>query len=261
MRRFILCCLCALFSYNAALQAQPTNEQWRHQRQEWTLPRPETTVFAVENLWGDIRVRTHAEDEIYVLANIQRHTDDPRAMSLVIDNESEQPGVQAHFPDPPTITAHADWQPRRIDLTVFVPANQALNLITDKGLAEARGLKAPVQVKTYTGDVYLRTHNAVNAHSDYGDIHTLFLTTDWAQHSRIKTLTGNIEVSFPHGGAAQVALQTKGQITTDYTVEIERDRHQELKTGKAQIGRKGKELTLHSERGAIKLLSSVIPEE
>lgn len=246
-----------------SLAQQPSNEVWRHTRQEWTLPLPASGPVQVENPWGDIRIRTHGKDEVYVLANIQNHQDDPRAMSLVIDNESKDKlGLKAHFSDEYNGTPAADWQPRRIDLTLFLPAKQMLKLQTEKGLIEVRGMAAPLSARSLTGEIRLRVKNAVEVISENGRVEIFFVSSDWVKDSQIETHTSPIEVNFPKGAQAQLAISTNGQITTDFSIEIERDENELLKTASAKIGKKkGKKLQIKSDRGPVILLSSTIPDE
>lgn len=244
----------------SVLWAAPDNSEWRHERQEWTFSLEGKDHVDVTNQWGDLRIRTHDKNEVYVLANIQRHQDDPRAMDLVLDEESKPLGITAYFPEKHQGAIPADWQQRRIDLTLFVPAAIKLKGETNQGLAEARGLAGPLELKTYTGDIALRIKGPVTAHSQYGDIQTFFLRTDWSQPVHLETLTGSIEAILPTGANAEVDVATHGQITTDFSITIQRDENEEGKTGHASIGTKGQALTLKSNRGAIRLLSSVIPD-
>lgn len=257
---FCLFALCLSVMFSAA-QAAPSNDEWQHDRREWNLELPKDGPVTVNNPWGDIRVRTHLKEEVYVLANIQHHQQDKRAMELVIDNESKNKlGLKAHFDGEHKKSTPADWAPRRIDLTVFVPAKQALSLETTKGLAEVRGLEAPLGVKTHTGNARLRVKNTVDLYSDYGDVQVFFTNTRWLKASRIETRASDIEVILPKGAQSEVSIETHGQITTDFSLTIDRDEAESYKRAKASIGKKGKALKIKSDRGAIRLLSSVVPD-
>ena len=246
---------------STAVLAAPSNDEWQHERREWNLALPESGQVAVNNVWGDVRVRTHLKDEVYVLANIQHHQQDPRTMDLVINNESNHElGLTAHFTDNQKTNNPADWAPRRIDLTVFVPASQALSITTTKGLAEVRGLSAPLSVRTQTGNVLLRIKNTLDLYSDYGDVQVFFLNTQWQKASRVETKASDIEVIIPKGGNTEVGIETHGQITTDFSINIQRDESESYKTASASIGKDGSKLSIKSDRGAVRLLSSVVPD-
>ena len=72
------------------LAAQPllaneiTPEEWLIERKELTEPLGPTTWVHVRNPHGDIRVRKHHKQEVYVLVNAQRHRDDPLKYELEI---------------------------------------------------------------------------------------------------------------------------------------------------------------------------------
>ncbi|GAB4188665.1 MAG: hypothetical protein Tsb002_15140 [Wenzhouxiangellaceae bacterium] len=243
-----------------AAWAQPDNSEWLHERREWQLEPPTDEAVRVENRWGDIRVRTHEQRQIYVLANIQRHQQDSRSMDLVLDEENPGLGITTYFPADDKQPTPADWQPRRIDLTVFVPATQRLALTTEHGLLEARGVQAALSARTENGAINLRAKGAVDAESRYGEIQVFFLDSNWSSDSRLQTQTGSIEALFARGFDARVEFETHGQITTDFSVTIERDQHEEYKTGYAKIGSAKQKLTIKSDRGAIRLLSSAVPD-
>ena len=107
----------------------------------------------------------------------------------------------------------------------------------------------------------VRIAGSLVAKTTHGELLAQFRRTDWQTPSRIETLTGDMRVELPRGGEADVRIATRGEITTDYSLEIRRSEGSQLKQGVARIGEAGGKLVLESNRGAIKLIESLVPKE
>ncbi len=250
----------------SATAAEPSLEDWNVSRQEWTHEISEGSDVAIVNLHGDLRVRDGARGEVYVLANIQHHNDDPRRARVATANREGEFHLEVLWsPTTDTDPAPADvpeaWNRRRVDLTIFVPPNAGVKARTDDGLVELRGLTGEIEAASVRGDVRVRAAGALQAYTRHGEVLAQFRRTDWSTASEIETLTGEIRVELPRGGRAGVRLETRGEITTDYSIEIHRQDGSLLKRGSARIGKGGGQLTLRSNRGAIRLIESTVPEQ
>jgi DUF4097 and DUF4098 domain-containing protein YvlB len=130
-----------------------------------------------------------------------------------------------------------------------------LEVRTVRGLIEVQGLTANAELSSETGDITAITTASLDASTERGSIAVAFRASDWSRPPRLETLTGDIRVELPRGTNAVGHLSTRYEITTDYSIEIERDGL--LKTGRARIGSGGTDLFLSSHKGALKLLESV----
>jgi len=63
------------------------------------------------------------------------------------------------------------------------------------------------------------------------------------------------------GAKVSVTFETRAAITTDFSVEIERALGSVLKRGRAEIGGGGQSMSLVTNRGAIRLIAVIVPEE
>ncbi len=249
--------LCSWLSSIAC--AAPSNDEWMVERSEWHWDLDSIQAVDIRNPWGDVRVRVDDKQQAYLLSNAQRHRDDPRQLELLVTETDGTLSIEVKLPEDEIPEATETWDFRRVDVTLLIPAKTRLSCETSSGLAEVRGLIAPLKVNTDTGDIRLRLNGPVTAYSNHGMISSLFLDTK--QPSTLETLTGLIHVAIANGGNADVALQTHGWITTDYSVDIERDQNTDFKKAHAIVGNNGPKLTLTSNRGPIRLLGSTIPRQ
>lgn len=239
----------------------PSPEDWRVERQEWTWQVDPGASIRIDNPWGDIAIRAHDLPEVYLLANSQRHRNDPRALDLTVVNESKGFSADVDFEEKDLREEPLSWAKRRADLTVFVPENPATQFSTDKGVLEIRGTRGPTHARSVSGDIRLRIYGATTATTDHGDVMAQFLRTDWPRPAEITTSTGSIRVEMPQGGSAQVEIETRGEITSDYSMEVERVSGTQLKRARISAGKNGPRLNLRSNQGAIQFVESLVPEE
>ncbi|MEM7354770.1 MAG: hypothetical protein AAF657_28435 [Acidobacteriota bacterium] len=272
----IACILSAVESTGASPvdETEPIDEkQWSIERKEWNGELAAGYEVEIINPYGDIRVRHGAGRELYFLATVQGHQDDPRKARVEAkakdsaegsaDNSRGTTRIEVEYPneaelDLPQIPA--SWNKRRVDLTVFVPIDTDTTLRTLAGLAEVRGLEGDLDVSTETGDMRLRIAGGLRAKTVHGDILAQFRRTRWQDASRIESLTGTIRAELPSGGRAEVELETRGEITTDYSITIRRSEKSQLKQATAKIGVAGPSLSIKSNKGPIKLIESIVPE-
>lgn len=246
-----------LLSASAALcLAAPPLEEWRIERREWTRDSSGVAAVEVINPWGDVRVRGGKPGEIYLLTVAQRHEQDPRELELLFRETPAGLAIETRFPAEAPAGATADWELRRVDLTVYLPKELPATIRTTRGLAEVKGLESELEVETGRGDVALRAAGRVRARSEHGSIQVQFSDAAWPAPSELDTVTGAISVELPDGAAARVELETRGDITTDFSLNIERAAGSQLKRGTALIGAGGQTLRLRSYSGALAIRRS-----
>ena len=76
----------------------------------------------------------------------------------------------------------------------------------------------------------------------------------------ISTLTGSVLLQVLPRTDAEVRLETRGEISTDYSIEIERAPGEEAKKARAVLGAGGQVILVSSESGAVRLLEGPIDE-
>ena len=235
----------------------PEMKDWKVERTDRTVEVPPGSAIQVENPWGQLRVRAGRDGQIQMVANAQRHAEDPREPLIELLEEGEGVVVRVGWTDAEELPSEipASWQKRRVDLAVLVPKKAALALETRDGLVQLKGPEGDVTVRTESGDVTLRTPGAVDVTNERGSVFLQLLSKSWATGSRVKTKTGEIVANLRNGLNARVEIETSGEITTDYSVEIEQAPHpSKRKTAVAVLGEGGPLMTIESDRGPVKIL-------
>ncbi len=246
---FLALCLTA-----AALPAQVPDD-WSIERQEWRREASEVARARLVNHYGDIRVRPAPDGEAYALANIQRHVDDPRRAQVEVRVDGAELVVAVTCPDA-TGQEPAAWSRRRVDLTVLVPPGTRLQVTTAAGLAEIRKTRGSLEIETETGEIRTTTYGSVDARSVHGRIQSELLSPTWEPAARFETVNGDIMLTLARNVSAVVRAETRGDLTTDFSITIERDLETGDKSALAAIGGSEASLTAKSVNGAIKLLQT-----
>lgn len=247
---------------------EPQLEDWLIERFEQTWQVDEGAAISINNPWGNLVVRTHQASEVYLLGHLQRHRDDPRQLDLQVER------VETASGSPTTLAlgvefaaaaveqqSPAAWDKRRIDITVFVPHAADLRFETGDGQLEVRGSAGHVEATTRSGTIKLRVAGSVDVRSQHGRVLAQFTRTDWRRPIEISTQTSEIRVEMPAGGRATVAIETRGEITSDFSTTIERHQASLLKTARLTVGDGGAAMRLSSQQGPIKILGSLVPSE
>jgi len=268
--------LASLLAPTAADGAPKAPDDWSIERREWRGDLEPGKPVRLVNRHGDLRVRGTGEARVEVLAIAQRHRDDPRRYEIVATaTATGDGGVAVEIRDtvegggePPADPPDA-WRKRRVDLTVLLPAASPLRLETERGIGQAKGLDAAVEAASETGDLQLSTAGPVVARTDHGRLHVELRGDVPTPPPHLETVTGEIRLQLPRGAAFRARVATRGEITTDYSIEIEKLPGSELKRGRVTFlgdGIRGDtgsdssdplpEIVLESERGAIALLES-----
>jgi hypothetical protein len=217
------------------------------------------THLELINTWGDIRTRDAGDDQIEIVANIQTHVDDDQALAVRI--EPTETGFRIHATRAGAASDDggdddAQKLRGRLDLTVLVPAGVDVSARTTAGLLELKGVDGDVAGTTTDGRIVLSTSGRARLTTDNGDIQALFKSTDWTGASEFRSVNGEIAVWLPPDASVTALGATSGQITTDYTMEIERQEVSARKALRAVVGEGRAALRLDSERGPVKLLRS-----
>jgi hypothetical protein len=248
----------ALIALPAPAQGdEPTLDQWLIERHEWRQETPGLAHLSVRNLHGDVRIRPSAGSEIYLLGLVQHHVDDSRMPDFEVREEGGELALEVTYPAGDLAAEPEAWKKRRVDVTVLVPAAVTLAIETDHGLAEVKGTTGDLTVRTTFGEIVTVTSGSVDAESVHGPIRSELRNSHWNSPPRFATINGEIRVQLPRTVAASARLETRGEITTDFSLAVTRDPATGHKVARAEIGLGGQQLSATSVNGAIKLLQSI----
>jgi len=269
MKRFIatklplvfLCLICPAILPSTAFPQG--NQIERHQ---WKGPVGKSGRLRIDNPFGDVRLRYGGiSGEVEILSVMQQLRTD--GMRLITRNLQTEDGlliliewdVKPGETPPPR---PADDR-SRADLAVLVPTNIEVEVDAPIGLIEAEGIHADLDLHTRSGRIRVNEHSgAVSASSDDGSIKAVLQTEKTSRHQVFTSKTGPVEIWVPADTRNTVVMRTSGTITSDFSINITYNDHEEpAKTAKAVLGKGGPEIRIESLRGPLSLRRVIVPKK
>lgn len=236
----------------ARAEDPPSETAWKKESAQWfETIRPGATVRIV-NPTGGIYARFGGyENRVELISTTQRREPDPGPVVSSSPTESGLDVVVRPGPAPEPGSA-----PGRVDLVVFVPLGARLDAQTDHDQIQVKGMRGDVNASSGTGDIWIRSvAGSVDAKSARGDISVVLETGVTHETQDLTTETGDIEVYLWEDADMAVRLATSGEISTDFSLQIEHRRNEEPgKRAVAVVGDGGPELVVSSKRGHVSLL-------
>lgn len=245
----------AALPHLATARTPPGEEVIRRYTWEGTIS-PGATVD-VTNLHGDIRARRVNGSNVFLIGMIQKAGREAADPVIEAINDEKTLTISVKYPelDGAGKNGPSSASPvRRVDLTVLIPAGGALRAETDKGFIQAKGIKGDVIARSSTGNIVITTHGCADARTERGSISVHLKNPVWNKSPTLETLTGDIQARLPKNADVEVLVETSGEITTDYSINIERARDSHLKRARAVVSDGGRTMRIKSDRGNIKLL-------
>jgi len=242
----------------------PDDSSWLIASLSDSFPAAAGATLRLRHLGGDVRIEAADTDRVQVTAVAQSHRDDPRKPSIRFVPSEGDLGEGGHrliieFAQLEVAAAGA-WSKRRIDVGLLVPAGIRIEIETDRGLIEAKKLTSAARLVSDRGEIVYDGSGDLTARTERGSMRVLLRKTGQGRFADLSTLTGDIWCILLEGAGADVTLETRGPVTTDYTVEIDRAPGSPLKKVRIRVGAGGSKLTLQSHSGGIRLQSLIVPE-
>lgn len=213
------CLLALILVLSAAasdLGAAPRKDDWRLEPFHWRGELGDAATVRVHNPFGDVRARRSEGNAVSVHAAQQRHREDPRQWTISIAEGENGLEVEVVLAEGTVPTAAAeDWAPRRVDMTVYVPASARLDVEIVDGLIEAKGLGGDVAARSVAGEIVIITAGSADVRSEEGRIRYAFADPKWVGATRLTGGAGDILVTLPAGADVDLAIRTGGDIATD----------------------------------------------
>ncbi len=242
-----------LAALTAPAEAAPRMKDWRIEAFEWHGKLDGGRVLAVRNPFGDVRARRADGASAAVYAALQRHRDDPRQWKVAITEVAERLSVVVEPASAAApAAAAANWAPRRVDLTVYVPPGAKLEVQTEGGLIEGKRLASDIEARSASGEIVLTTAGSVDARSREGRIRYSFLDPAWAGAARLVTRSGDIVLTLPEGANVDLAIHTRGVIAAGGALPPSagpKSRH----GFEAKLGAGGSAVVVESESGRVEV--------
>lgn len=227
-------------------------DNWEIERLEWKETIETGTVLEVINEYGQIRARGTADQTVEIVANVQKEKGDPHLIYFKDRKEDGKLVIEVVYQGDDEGTVKKNGK-RRLDLTVFVPTSSLFVGKTFKELLDVRGI-GDADLYSERGKVFLRNKGHAKIVTRQGDIRAVLRKLGWEKPIHLESTVGNIEVELPREAQFKAVATTRGRFSTDYSVQIETDEKDWMKTATVTFGESSDELVLKNENGAISLL-------
>ncbi len=253
---------CALFFAPTVVGQMPDevdrgDATFEIERSSWLGEVNEDQSLVVSNNFGNVNCRFGgSEGQVEILATIQHFASEgPRleVAALTTKNEVRATVGFREQADGELIVEPDPDQLKRADLVVFVPESRNLEVLSRDGMIDCRGVRGDVTATATSGAVLVRgTTGRVVASTGSGGVTVLFSPHGSKRIQRVKTISGKIEVHIPANAHMEVRVETQGEISSDFKMNLTADGSNGLpRRGVAVIGSTGSELELNSKTGSI----------
>ena len=207
-------------------------------------------VVRIDNPFGDVRIRFGGYESQLEWRGVAQNSGSEHKLSA-IGSATEAFEIAVRLPAGTTVIPG-----QRLDLTAYVPEGHDLQINTEQGLIEVRGLHANVYARSRSGDISFRgIRGLVDVETGGGNIEGQLNKAPAGSQQRVATQTGTIILGLVDELNAALTLATSGVFATDFSIHIDPQPGQEPnKTARAEIGKPEANIEVVSKRGEIRLL-------
>ena len=210
----------------------------------------EKQPIRIDNPYGDVRVRFGGYESTLEWRTVAQNAAATHKIAVSSDNQGSFV-VSARLPE--GIALAPD---QRIEITAYVPQGHDLEILTEHGLIEVRGVQANLRARSATGNIAFRgIVGLIDVETGGGNIEGQINPAAAGTRQRVSAATGNIVLGLVDGLNATLSMATSGVIATEFSVDIDPQPGQEPnKTARAVIGKPESDIEVVSKRGEIRLL-------
>lgn len=211
---------------------------------------PAKQPIKIDNPYGDVRLRFGGYESKLEWRTVAQNGTADSKISVSGDSDGAFV-VRARLPEGVTLAAA-----QRVDITAYVPQDHDVEVVTERGLIEARGLHANLKARSTAGDITFRgIKGLVDVETASGSIEGQIDAAPGNSQQRVATSTGAIILGLVEGLNATLNLATSGVFATEFSLAIDPQPGQEPNnTAHAVIGKPESNIEVVSKRGEIRLL-------
>lgn len=204
----------------------------------------------IDNPYGDVRVRFGGYEQVLEWRTVAQNGDAPHKIA-VTGNAEAAFLISARLPAGVLLSPG-----QRLEITAYVPEGHDLEVVTERGLIEVRGLRGSLKARSVAGHITFRgIEGLVDVETGAGNIEGQLDPPPAGSQQRIATSTGNILLGLVDGLNAQLTMASSGVFATEFSVKIDPQPGQEPnKSAVAVIGKPESNIEVVSKRGEIRLL-------
>lgn len=240
----------------------PRLEDWSIETRDEVFATKGVTVLEVDQALGDVQIKGVDVDEVTVTMTAQRHRDDPRRPVIRRDGEGLALVVAFVEGGPAGDAPYAEaWSRRRIDIGIQMPKGLDLVVRTGEGRIEVKGVEGTVELSTESGNVLAEIEaGTFQASSQLGEIRAKVMSTRSDDPISLRSTNGGVWVQLLEGASAIVEVESSRVISTDYSMEIDREAGRRHKKGRATIGEGRRKISLSTVNGQARVSNVIVHE-
>lgn len=226
-RATVLTGLAASMLLSLPVHAKSVSEQ-----QQWTETYPvtaENAMLVIDNIWGDVKVRNGAANQIVVAVKELRSAPDQRlfersqeVLKLHIDASTEGLLMQVGTRDnrwrqqPPCRNCRAEFE-----FDIQVPAGTSMNVSTvNDGKVEVSGVSGRITASNVNGPIHVSGMHFCEAFSNVNGVIELSFDSEPLSDCDIQTINGDITLNLPASSGLNLALDyANGRIVSEFPVD------------------------------------------
>lgn len=247
--------LLVLFAAGPPGEVPATPAGWSIDNFRWHGELAPGRGVVIRNTLGDVRVRGAADEGVELSAFLQRRASDAAKAEVKVGQGSELLEISVVYPGGEPPPAPRGEPRRRVDLAVFLPEDAALQVTVGVGQVEIEDCDGGIEVHAGGGDVRLVSGGDVRVENRRrGSISATLQPAGWSRPPELYTESGDIALYLPGAAGARIEATTAGEITTDYSLTVERPGGGAVKHALAVVGGGGPAVYLKSQNGNLKLL-------
>ena len=202
----------------------------------------------IKNMYGDVRLRYGGNENVIEYIGVIQNLDEGNSFTITNNTKNKVYSINVNLDKDTPI------KKSRVDLTVFIPTEKEVTVITDKGLIEAKGIKSNLTLKSDSGKIkVMKISGLINTENNTGMTSvTLKENIPAGTTQTFKSIYGNISLWISKNSHHDITVSTSGDIISDFSTKITKDRHQEpSKTAKIMLNKAISKLVLYSKRGVV----------
>lgn len=226
--------LCAL---TARIHAGGLADSWEVYDQQFDHPLKSGLPIHMENLYGNVRIKTSGDRTVTIVATCQKHREDTD-LAVVDVLMAEGMRISVRYPGDAERAGELPerFAKRRVDIAVLVPEGVPCEIATDSGLIEASVGSSPMSARSTSGNIFIKGGGVISAYTDGGWIRAVLKKGVHAGRCAFRTRTGDISLQFFRPSSANVRMATQGTIASDYSMRVKRLSGNSGKVATARVG-------------------------
>lgn len=207
-------------------------------------------ALRIDNPYGDVRIRFGGYTQTLEWRTVAQNMGAADKIA-VSGTDGDTYSISARLPQGVVLA-----RGQRVEITAYVPKDHDLEIVTELGLIDVRGLQANLLARSTDGNINFRgIAGLIDVQTGAGAIEGQLDPAPAGSRQRIVTSTGSIQLGIVDGLNAELALASSGVFATEFSVQIAPQPGQEPnKTGIAVIGKPEANIEVASKRGEIRLL-------